>query len=63
MSLRQQYRERLTALPPTVRAAYWMLASAFGYSASITLVHHLVERLPIFEIALARNVFGLIFML
>ena len=62
-SLRQQYQERLAALPVTVRAAYWMLISAFGYSASIALVHHLVERLPIFEIALARNVFGLMFML
>ncbi|MDA0991626.1 MAG: DMT family transporter [Verrucomicrobia bacterium] len=40
-----------------------MLISAFGYSASIALVHHLADRLPIFEIALARNVFGLMFML
>ena len=62
-SLRQRYHERLAALSPTVQAAYWMLISAFGYSASIALVHHLADRLPIFEIALARNVFGLMFML
>jgi drug/metabolite transporter (DMT)-like permease len=61
--LRQQYHARLAALPVTVRAAWWMLISAFGYSASIAVVHHLVDRLPIFEIALARNVFGLMFML
>ena len=62
-SIRQKYQERLEALPVTVRAACWMLISAFGYSASIAVVHHLVDRLPIFEIALARNVFGLMFML
>lgn len=63
LSLRHFYRERFAALPATVQAAYWMLISAFGYSASIAIVHHLVDRVPIFEIALARNVFGLIFML
>jgi drug/metabolite transporter (DMT)-like permease len=62
-SLRQRYKQRIEDLPVTVRAAYWMLISAFGYSASIAIVHHLVDRLPIFEIALARNVFGLMFML
>ena len=61
--LRQKFNEHLAALPPTVQAAYWMLISAFGYSASIALVHHLVERSPVFEIALMRNVFGLMFML
>jgi drug/metabolite transporter (DMT)-like permease len=40
-----------------------MMISALGYSASIAIVHHLVIRLPIFEIALARNIFGLMFML
>ena len=40
-----------------------MLISAFGYSASIAVVHHLVDRIPVFEIALMRNVFGLMFML
>lgn len=63
LSFRTAYQNRLAALPPAVRGAYWMLISAFGYSASIALVHHLVERLPVFEIALARNVFGLMFML
>ena len=61
--LRQKFNERLTALPPTVQAAFWMLISAFGYSASIAVVHHLVDRIPVFEIALMRNVFGLMFML
>ena len=63
MSIRQAYKKRLTALSPNMRGAYWMLVSAFGYSASIAIVHHLADRLPIFEIALARNVFGLAFML
>ena len=63
MSLRHFFQERLDALPTTFQAAYWMLISAFGYSASIAIVHHLTARLPIFEIALARNVFGLMFML
>ncbi|MBT5047992.1 MAG: DMT family transporter [Rhodospirillaceae bacterium] len=63
LSLRQAYHKRLAALSPTARGAYWMLISACGYSASIAIVHHLVERLPVFEIALARNVFGLVFML
>lgn len=62
-SLRQSYHDKLSALPPTALGAYWMLISAFGYSASIAIVHHLVERLPIFEIALARNLFGLMFMM
>lgn len=63
LSLRQAYHDKLAALPPPARGAYWMLISAFGYSASIAIVHHLVDRLPIFEIALARNLFGLMFML
>lgn len=62
-TLRQAHHEWLAALPPTGRGAYWMLISAFGYSASIAIVHHLAVRLPVFEIALARNVFGLAFML
>jgi len=61
--LLQRYQERLAALPPAVLAAWWMLISAFGYAGSIALVHHLADRLPVFEIALARNVFGLAFML
>ena len=63
MSLRQAYHARLNAMPPVVRAAYWMTISAFGYAASAALVHHLSQRLPVFEIALARNVFGLCFMM
>jgi drug/metabolite transporter (DMT)-like permease len=63
LSPRRKIREKLTALPVTVQAAWWMLISAFGYAGSITIVHHLAERLPVFEIALARNLFGLMFML
>lgn len=62
-SLRQRGRERLAALPVSMQAAWWMLISAFGYAGSIAIVHHLAARLPVFEIALARNVFGLMFML
>lgn len=50
-------------LPPTTRGACWMTISAFGYSASIAIVHHLTQRLPVFEVALGRNAFGLLFML
>jgi drug/metabolite transporter (DMT)-like permease len=39
-----------------------MTISAFGYSASIAIVHHLTQRLPVFEVALGRNLFGLLFM-
>lgn len=63
MSRRPFYQDRLANLSPTLQAAGWMLISAFGYSASISIVHHLAGRLPVFEIALARNVFGLMFML
>lgn len=59
----QRFRNYLASFPPTIQAAYWMLVSAVGYAASITIVHHLAARLPIFEIALVRNVVGLMFML
>lgn len=63
MSPRKLIDERLAALPVAVQAAWWMLISAFGYAASIAIVHHLADRLPTFELALARNFFGLMFML
>ncbi len=62
MSLRQFYQNRLNAMPPVARAAYWMTISAFGYSASAALVHHLTQRLPVFEVAMGRNIFALCFM-
>lgn len=40
-----------------------MTLSAFGYAASAAIVHHLTQRLPVFEVAFARNVFGLCFMM
>jgi len=49
-------------MPPVARAAYWMTISAFGYAASAALVHHLTQRLPVFEVAMGRNVFALCFM-
>ncbi len=63
LSLRTVLNDWFAALPPTVRGACWMLISACAYSASIALVHYLVERLPIFEVALGRNLFGLVFMM
>lgn len=63
MSLRQSFNARLTAMPPVMRAAWWMTLSAFGYAASAAIVHHLTQRLPVFEVAFARNLFGLAFMM
>ncbi len=40
-----------------------MTLSAFAYAATAAVVHHVGERLPVFEIAFMRNVFGLVFML
>ncbi len=40
-----------------------MSVSAFAYAASIGIAHHLTARLPVFEVALGRNVFALVFML
>jgi len=54
---------RFAALPPAARAGCWMSLSAFGYAASAAIVHHLTRHLPIFEVALGRNAFGLMFML
>lgn len=54
---------RFEALPPVARSALWMTLSAFGYAASAAVVHHLSKRIPVFEIAFARNLFGLLFML
>lgn len=62
MSLRSAYLSKLNAMPPVFRAAYWMTISAFGYAASAALVHHLTQRLPVFEVAMGRNVFALCFM-
>ena len=53
---------RFETLPIAIRAAWWMCLSAFAYAASIAIVHHLTHRLPVFEIALGRNVFALVFM-
>ncbi|MEE8445261.1 MAG: DMT family transporter, partial [Alphaproteobacteria bacterium] len=63
MSYRQIMQTRFDALPSAVRAGCWMSLSAFAYSASAAIVHHLTQTLPIFEVAFGRNVFGLMFML
>jgi len=63
MSFHQTIEARFAALPPAVRSGYWMSLSAFAYAASAAIVHHLTQRLPVFEVALARNLFGLVFML
>jgi drug/metabolite transporter (DMT)-like permease len=55
--------QRFDALPIVVQSALWMTLSAFGYAASAAVVHHLAQRLPVFEMAFFRNFFGLIFML
>ena len=51
---------RFEALSPVARSALWMTLSAFGYAASAAVVHHLSKRIPVFEIAFARNLFGLL---
>lgn len=63
MSLRSSIAAYFEALPPAVRAGYWMSVSAFAYAASAAIVHHVTQRLPVFEVALGRNLFGLVFML
>ena len=55
--------QRFNVLPPVLQGAWLMVISAFCYSASIAIAHHLTNRLPVFEIALGRNVFGMFFML
>ena len=57
------FSDRFNSLPVVVQAAWWMSVSAFAYAASIGIAHHLTQRLPVFEIALGRNVFALAFML
>ena len=57
------FSDRFNALPVVVQAAWWMSVSAFAYAASIGIAHHLTVRLPVFEVALGRNVFALAFML
>ncbi len=55
--------KRFEALPVVIQAAWWMCLSAFAYAASIAIAHHLTQRLPVFEVALGRNVFALLFMM
>ena len=63
MNFFSNFSQRFNVLPPVVQGAWLMVISAFGYSASIAIAHHLTTRLPVFEIALGRNVFGIFFML
>lgn len=51
------------AKPPVVRAAWWMTVSAFCYSASIAIVHHIAQELHFMQVAFLRNIFGVVFML
>jgi drug/metabolite transporter (DMT)-like permease len=39
-----------------------MTVSAFGYAASIAIVHHMVQELHFMQVVFLRNVFGLAFM-
>ena len=45
-----------------MRGACWMTVSAFGYAASIAIVHHVVQELHFMQVVFLRNVFGLAFM-
>jgi drug/metabolite transporter (DMT)-like permease len=63
MSMMSPLANRFDALPPVIQSALWMTLSAFAYAASAAVVHHVGQRLPVFEIAFMRNLFGLAFML
>ena len=51
------------ALPGPIRAAFWMTTSAMFYTVSVTIVRHLSQTLPTFEIVFFRNFLALPFML
>lgn len=48
--------------PGPVRAGLWMSASALLYACSSTVVRHLAQEMPTFEIVFLRNMFALLFM-
>lgn len=56
------FNEWLERQSPAMRGACWMTVSAFGYSASIAIVHHMVQELHFMQVVFLRNVFGLAFM-
>lgn len=62
MGLLKIFAERFNTLSVVIQAAWWMTLSAFAYAASIGIAHHLTEHLPVFEVALGRNVFAVAFM-
>ena len=47
-----------TPLSPTVRGALWMLASMTSFAAMNTIVRHLSETIPSFELVFLRSVIG-----
>ena len=63
MSYLSPLARRFKALPAVVQSALWMTLSAFAYAATAAVVHHVGQRLPVFEIAFMRNLFGLAFMM
>ena len=63
MGLLKIFADRFNALSVVIQAAWWMTLSAFAYAASIGIAHHLTEHLPVFEVALGRNVFAVAFMI
>ena len=63
MGLFRIFPDWFVGLPVVAQAAWWMTLSAFAYAASIGIAHHLTEHLPVFEVALGRNVFAVVFML
>ena len=58
----QFFNEWLERQSPAMRGAWWMTLSAFGYAASIAIVHHVVQELHFMQVVFLRNVFGLAFM-
>lgn len=62
MGLLKIFAERFNTLSVVIQAAWWMTLSAFAYAASIGIAHHLTDHLPVFEVALGRNVFAVAFM-
>lgn len=58
---KSSWAESLAALPGPVRAGLWMTVSALLYACTTTVVRHLAQDMPTFEIVFLRNLFALLF--
>ena len=63
MPSRGYLHQRLSALPPPIAAALWMLGASLLFAGLSAVIRYLGQRMHPFEVAFFRNLFGLAFML